>query len=78
MDIYLNGTLLDDDVTVTTSGLSANAFRMYNINLGNTGVDDITLWNEAVAPVPEPSTYALLALSGLALAGYAARRRHLK
>ncbi len=26
-------------------------------------------------PVPEPSTYALLALSGLALAGYAARRR---
>jgi hypothetical protein len=31
--------------------------------------------NGSVALVPEPSTYALLALSGLALAGYAARRR---
>ena len=31
-----------------------------------------------VAVVPEPSTYALLALSGLALAGYAARRRQRK
>jgi len=29
----------------------------------------------SVTPVPEPSTYALLALSGVALAGYAARRR---
>jgi hypothetical protein len=30
---------------------------------------------EAVATVPEPSTYALLGLAGLALAGYAVRRR---
>jgi len=30
---------------------------------------------EGVATVPEPSTYALLGLAGLALAGYAARRR---
>jgi hypothetical protein len=28
-----------------------------------------------VTPVPEPSTYAMLALAGVALAGYAARRR---
>jgi hypothetical protein len=33
-------------------------------------LDDVSF-----AAVPEPSTYALLALSGLALAGYAARRR---
>jgi hypothetical protein len=30
---------------------------------------------EAVATVPEPSTYALLGLAGLALAGYTVRRR---
>jgi hypothetical protein len=34
------------------------------------GIDNFSL-----EVVPEPSTYALLALSGLALAGYAARRR---
>jgi len=31
---------------------------------------------QAIATVPEPSTYALLALSGLALSGYVIRRRH--
>jgi len=36
--------------------------------------DDLVL-NGSVALVPEPSTYALLSLAGLALAGYAARRR---
>lgn len=30
---------------------------------------------QAIATVPEPSTYALLALAGLAISGYAARRR---
>jgi hypothetical protein len=37
---------------------------------GTGRIDDIT-----ITGVPEPSTYALLALSSLALAGYAARRR---
>jgi hypothetical protein len=37
---------------------------------GTGRIDDVT-----ITGVPEPSTYALLAVSGLALAGYAARRR---
>ena len=67
MDIYLNGTLLDDDVAVTTTGLNATGFRMYNVSKGDTAVDNITLWAGAVAPVPEPSSGALLVLGGAAL-----------
>jgi hypothetical protein len=66
MDIYLNGTLLDDDVAVTNTGLNATGFRMYNINKGDTAVDNITLWTGAVAPVPEPSSGALLVFGGAA------------
>ena len=67
MDIYLNGTLLDDDVAVTSNGLNATGFRMYNVDKGNTAVDNITLWTGAFAPVPEPSSGALLVLGGMAL-----------
>jgi hypothetical protein len=73
MDIYLNGNLVDDDAPVTTNGLSANAFRVYQISLGNFEVDNIQLFNSAVA-VPEPSTVALGGI-GLAIAAAAARRR---
>jgi hypothetical protein len=49
-------------------------FRLVNLDSpaggGTTRVDNII-----VTGVPEPSTYALLALSGIALAGYAIRRR---
>lgn len=54
MDIYLNGSILDDDVTVTTPGLFANGFRMYQVNQGNFQVDNIALFDSV--PVPEPST----------------------
>lgn len=73
MDIYLNGNLVDDDAPVTTNGLSANGFRMYQVSLGNFEVDNIQLFNSAVA-VPEPSTMALGGV-GLVLAAAAARRR---
>jgi hypothetical protein len=43
------------------------------ITWGGSGTASVRV--EAVATVPEPSTYALLGLAGLALAGYAVRRR---
>lgn len=66
MDIYLNGILVDDDVDVTTSGLSANGFRIYSINQGDFEIDNINLYDSAVA-IPEPSTVLLGALGTLAL-----------
>lgn len=71
MDIYLDGTLLDDDVPVTTPGLSANGFRIYQINLGNFEVDNIQLYDTVA--VPEPSTLALSVI-GVAATGWTARR----
>jgi len=75
MDIYLNGTLLDDDVAVTTTGLNATGFRMYNVSKGDTAVDNITLWTGAVAPVPEPSSGALLVLGGVSLVAIRSLRK---
>ncbi|MFM1903284.1 MAG: hypothetical protein RLZZ440_1184 [Planctomycetota bacterium] len=72
MDIYLGGTLLDDDVAVTTPGLQANGFRMYQVSLGNFEVDNVMLSN-SVAPVPEPAGLALLA-SGAAAMVFLRRR----
>jgi hypothetical protein len=71
MDIYLNGALIDNDAPVTTNGLSANGFRMYQVSLGNFEVDNIQLYTAAV---PEPSTLGLAA-AGVALAGLGAWRR---
>ena len=75
MDIYLNGSLLDDDVAVTNTGLNATGFRMYNVNKGDTAVDNIALWTGAVAPVPEPSSGALLVLGGMALVAVRSLRK---
>lgn len=72
MDIYLDGTLLDDDVSVTTPGLQANGFRMYQINLGDFEVDNIALYDGV--PVPEPATLAITGF-GLSVAAAVFRRR---
>jgi hypothetical protein len=71
MDIYLDGSLIDDNAPVTTNGLSANGFRMYQVSLGNFEVDNIQLYTAAV---PEPSTLGLAA-AGVALAGLGAWKR---
>ena len=75
--------------TTTPIPASTNYFKLDLVGasnpavLGNAGGAQIT-WDgggtlnanvEAIATVPEPSTYALLAMSGLALGGYVVRRR---
>jgi hypothetical protein len=64
-------------VNTASSPGSINWASINNWNLVSSvgGSIDATFTNLNVAAVPEPSTYALLALSGLALGGYAMRRR---
>lgn len=59
LDIYMNDELLISDRNVTNS-LSADGFRIYAVNGASAEIDNIALYDSAVA-VPEPSTYALLA-----------------
>lgn len=73
MDIYLDGTLIDDDAPVTTAGLSANGFRVYQINQGDFEIDNIQLF-DAIA-VPEPTSLALGGVGLVALAGVVRARR---
>ena len=77
----LNGLVAPNFTTLsnTVNGVTWNAddvlwvrWRQQNLpgSDAQMAIDDFSF-----SAVPEPSTYALLALSGLALAGYAARRR---
>ena len=59
MDIYMNDELLVNDQNVTNS-LSADGFRIYSVSGASAEIDNIALYDSAVA-VPEPSIYALLA-----------------
>lgn len=80
-NLQLNGLVGPNFTTLsnTVNGLTWNAdevlwvrWRQQNLPGGDAqmAIDDVSF-----NAVPEPSTYAMLALSGLALAGYAASRR---
>ena len=62
--------------TTNISGLAGpvNSFRFYASDL-QAGDSAQPYFNNLTVVVPEPSTYALLTLSALAIGGYAARRR---
>jgi hypothetical protein len=66
------------EASVTWNSATAEPANLAAANLrigGGTTTPGVLVDSIEVQLVPEPSTYALLALSGLALAGYAARRR---
>jgi hypothetical protein len=60
--------------TVTGAFAAPNAFRFY-VSGTDDGAAENNLYANSLSVVPEPSTYALLTLSALAIGGYAARRR---
>ena len=68
-----NGTPTIAFSTNITIGSAPNAVRFYASELG--AGDNRQPYFNNLNVVPEPSTYALLALSAVGLAGYAARRR---
>lgn len=60
MDISLNGTLLDNDVAVTTAAITnPTGFRIYSTNGSDVEIDNILL-----TAVPEPTAAMLLAGAG--------------
>lgn len=75
-------TTTSSTVEVLVSTLSApgaidwSSIQGWNIVSSVSGPIDATFTSLDVNVIPEPSTYALLALSGLAFGGYVVRRRH--
>lgn len=69
--------LTDPSWTAPTFANNANSISL-SLTANTTaqaGTYSFNSGNQQITMVPEPSTYALLALSGLALGGYAMRRR---
>lgn len=92
--LTITGIKFDSSTVTATVSLSANTFTTFttatlvnftglqSVSLGNvSGISYVALDNinyvPAIAPVPEPETYALM-LGGLALVGWATRRRVIK
>lgn len=65
--LTLNGT--DPGNPIVLQGVTAGQFTW------DGGANPANVSVQTIAAVPEPSTYALLALAGVALGGYVARRR---
>ena len=61
--------------TNLSSALALNSFEIYAANVQTPDAQQPYFNNFSVTAVPEPSTYALLALSGIASGGYMIRRR---
>ena len=61
--------------TNLSSVLALNSLEIYAANVGQDDAQQPYFNNFSVTAVPEPSTYALLALSGIAFGGYMIRRR---
>ncbi len=57
MDIWINGTLVDEDVPVTNTGLESTGFRVYSVNESNAEFDNIELFDLAPSPF-SPSVFA--------------------
>jgi len=81
MTVYVDPTdpiITNNTAYVSTNWINTEPTTLAAANLrigGSTTTPGVLVDSIEVQLVPEPSTYALLALSGLALAGYAARRR---
>ncbi len=78
IDLYVNETLIGDDLAFTSTSVAADAFRIYQVNGGaRFELDNISLSNTLdVAAVPEPSSIVAISAAGLCALLHRKRRKH--